>query len=73
MEKLDTLLEWRDAQIAGELFMGLPDAWYDDVTWVCESGHISRRYLKSEALGSNVCLACHKPIVLSLQKQQKKN
>jgi len=63
-DELEKLLTWRDKQITGELFMGLPDAWYDEVTWACESGHISHRYLKSEALGQNVCFACMKPIVL---------
>lgn len=59
----DRLVIWRDSKIRGELFMGLPDAWYEHPTWACENGHISHLYLKSERLG-DVCLACRKPIVL---------
>lgn len=59
----DRLVIWRDSQICGELFIGLPDAWYEKPTWACENGHISHRYLKSEKEGC-ICLACMKPIVL---------
>lgn len=63
MSPADRLVIWRNSQITGELFMDLPDAWYDNPTWACENGHISKRYLKSEKLG-DVCLACSKPILL---------
>ncbi len=64
--KLNKLVAWRDSQIADgvELFMGLPDLWYDDLTWGCENGHISSRYLKSERYGGDVCLCCYKPVIL---------
>jgi hypothetical protein len=51
---------WHAAQIeaavtAGEeMFMGFPDRWYETPVWGCENGHLSRRYLKSEALGGDV-------------------
>lgn len=52
-------------QMSGRLmFMGLPDEWYEPVTYACENGHISHRYLKSEAIGKNVCLGCMKDIYL---------
>lgn len=44
-----------------ELFMGIPDSWWDDPTWLCGNGHVSKRYLKSEKRGS-LCLACGEPV-----------
>jgi len=46
-----------------EMFMGLPDMWYEPFTICCPNGHVSHRYLKSEEKG-NVCLACHEPTYL---------
>ena len=52
------------ASLAGEeMFLGIPDRWYEPVTFGCENGHISRRYLKSEDHGS-LCLACQSPVVI---------
>ncbi len=45
----------RDA--GGEMFMGLPDRWYEPTTYGCRGGHVSHAYLKSEESG-NVCLEC---------------
>lgn len=65
-EKLKT---WRDLQalkalLAGEpMFMGFPDAWYEDRHWACVNGHVSTTYLKSEERGS-LCLACKEPVIL---------
>lgn len=65
----DALIAWRDAEAKaaearGELmFMGKPDAWYDDPHWFCEGGHVSGTYLKCEEEG-NRCLACHAPVFL---------
>ena len=61
--KYDQLIKWQHSQIIGELFMGLPDSWYEKPTWACAMGHLSYRYLKSEKLG-DVCLSCRKSIVL---------
>ena len=59
----DRLVIWRDSKISGELFMGLPDHWYESPTWACEKGHISHHYIKSEARGA-ICSCCMKPVVL---------
>lgn len=50
----------------GHKFMGTPDEWYDPPHWWCDNGHRSARYLKSEALGYNACLAggCRLPVYL---------
>ena len=55
----------RDALIltAGPLFLGLPDRWYEEPTWGCPSGHVSRRYLKSDGRGA-LCLSCHEVVYL---------
>jgi hypothetical protein len=47
----------------GEMFIGMPDAWYEPFTICCPNGHVSHRYLKSEERG-NVCLACYEPTYL---------
>ena len=43
------------------MFMGIPDRWYEDATWLCENGHVSKHYLKSSVNGA-VCLGCLKPV-----------
>jgi hypothetical protein len=63
---LTELVAWRDgaaAKTPGEAFLGLPDAWYDDVHLFCRNGHVSKRYLKSEKHGA-ICLACRESVVL---------
>lgn len=68
-EKLQAYLKAKkqEAKDAGvNFFMGVPDSWYYDndfrPTFCCQNGHVSNRYLKSEALGANVCLSCMKPV-----------
>lgn len=59
---LVALIEWREdlartAEARGqEMFMGIPDAWFDDPHWFCINGHVSHRYLRTDT-GSR-CLAC---------------
>jgi len=66
---VERLVTWRDtlaeqeAASGAEMFMGLPDKWYEPPTFACENGHISKRYLKSETSG-DVCLACGKRVYL---------
>lgn len=49
----------------GEMWFDSPSRWYDEgPTWRCENDHVSRIYLKSEEEG-DICLACHKPLVLT--------
>jgi hypothetical protein len=71
MTPYDRLVALQDREIAAaqaageEFFLDLPDAWYEPrPTYGCESGHISHRYLKSEAQMRSLCLDCHKPLVL---------
>lgn len=51
----------------GTFFMGWPDRWWDAPHWRCRNGHVSTRYLKSEALGYDACLAggCQEPLCLT--------
>ncbi|HEX5213300.1 MAG TPA: hypothetical protein VFW22_16365 [Pseudolabrys sp.] len=63
------LLLWRDDVANSEqergraLFMGKPDAWYEDPHWFCINGHVSGRYLSTETRGER-CLACGAPVIL---------
>jgi hypothetical protein len=43
-----------------ELFMGVPDEWYENPLHCCNNGHINGMYLKSSEKGA-VCLTCHEP------------
>lgn len=60
------LVEWRnqralDAGDGGdEVFMGLPDSWYDDIHFGCAEGHVSNTVLTTESRGDR-CLACGNP------------
>lgn len=55
----------RLAQAAGEkMFMGIPDAWYDDPHWRCPNNHVSSRYLMTEERGDR-CLRCQEPVMLT--------
>lgn len=46
MNKLELLLYWRKNKIKeavinnDELFLGIPDSWYNDITFICKNGHI---------------------------------
>ena len=46
-------------------FQGIPEAAFEDSRWWCENGHISKRYLKSEETGRDLCLACGEPVRLA--------
>lgn len=65
---LTALVEWREAlaneaQANGaEMFMGVPDEWFDHPHWFCTNGHVSHVYLRTD-LGSR-CLTCRDYVVL---------
>lgn len=65
---LRALVEWRDdlakaAEARGdEMFMGVPDAWFEEPHWFCTKGHVSRVYLRSKS-GSR-CMACQGEVIL---------
>lgn len=56
------LIDWREdlaraAQSRGdEMFMGVPEAWFDVPHWFCAQGHVSRVYLRTDS-GAR-CMAC---------------
>ena len=66
--KKQKLINWVNlkiqiAKVSGEeFFFDVPDSWYEPIRFGCENGHVSKMYLKSESLGLNLCLECHKPI-----------
>lgn len=59
---------WQESEIklaeeAGEeMFMGIPDKWFEPMIRGCRNGHVSRMVLKSEKLGRDACLACMEPV-----------
>jgi len=53
----------KEAKATGaEMFMGIPDAWYEPPHWGCDNGHVSRAYLKTR--DGCACLECHKPLAI---------
>jgi hypothetical protein len=61
------LMGWHLDQIAraeaksGEpMFMGVPDRWFDDLTFRCTTGHVSKTILKTDR--GDECLACRAPV-----------
>lgn len=68
-ELFQALITWRDAEAKvaearGEkMFMGKPDAWFDEPHWFCINGHVSGTFLKCEVDGDR-CLACHERVIL---------
>lgn len=66
----EKLSAWQKLKVAEarengeEFFLNFPDNWYEPYPlWGCESGHLSRMYLKSETRGT-ICLSCKKPLYL---------
>lgn len=47
-----------------EWWFGKPDAWFENPTWRCASGHVSKVFLKSEERG-DLCLACQMSVQLT--------
>lgn len=43
-------------------FMGLPDAWFDDRTVICQNGHVSTSILKTDR--GDRCLACTSQVLM---------
>jgi hypothetical protein len=70
MNKTEILEQWLKEQIhkeessGAEMFLGVPDKWYEPVHLCCINGHVSHRYLKSEAKGGNVCMSCFEPVYI---------
>jgi hypothetical protein len=59
---------WRDmlakqADERGEkMFLGKPDAWFDDLHWFCPNGHVSGIFLSGDS--GDRCLACGEPVLM---------
>lgn len=54
----------------GPFFLDLPERWLDDPHWRCENGHVSRYYIKSEELSSNICVECRGVVYLTSPEDQ---
>lgn len=56
----------------GETFLGVPARWCDPPgpKYRCVNNHISRRVLKSEAAGCDLCLACHGRLTLTFPEDE---
>lgn len=53
-----------------EMFMKIPDRWYEKPRWRCQNDHVSVMYLKSEAAGRDLCLECYEPVYLSFPEDK---
>lgn len=55
------------AEAAGlELFLGIPDAWYEpEPNYGCPNGHVSRIYIKHDGGGpTHRCPRCFEPVAI---------
>ena len=65
---IEVIRIWRDmlAEQAGArgepMFMGKPEAWYDDPHWFCATGHVSGLIIKSH--DGDLCMACLEPVIM---------
>lgn len=71
-ELRERLKALKDAeQVAGyEMFLGIPDRWYEKPRWRCRNDHVSTGYLKSEAVGGDLCLKCGEPVNLTFPEDK---
>lgn len=63
-EKLEAWIKER-IEIAKEngddMFLSIPEKWYNPIWYCCNNGHVNDSYLKSEMFGGCVCLDCYQP------------
>lgn len=66
---LRALYVWRNEAAKAEeatgekMFLGKPERWFEDVSWGCTTGHVSRTILKCEEDGDR-CLECNAPVLM---------
>jgi len=65
-------LKRRAHEEGGEMFFGMPDRWYEPPgpKYRCVNDHVSKRVLKSEAAGCDLCLACHARLTLTFPEDK---
>jgi hypothetical protein len=61
----------KDAEKASgaEMFLGIPDRWFEPPHWRCTNDHVGGAYLKSEVKG-DLCLQCHQPVALTFPEDR---
>ena len=72
MTTLNRLVRWiralkkRCAARGEEMFMGIPDRWYEEggAAYRCRNGHVSHMVLKSSEKG-DCCLECNEELVMT--------
>lgn len=68
-DRLQALKDTEEAAGA-PMFLGTPDRWYENPRWRCVNNHVSRVYLKSEAVGADLCLKCYEPVRLTFPEDR---
>jgi len=57
-------------QAAGhEMFLGVPDHWYESPRWRCRKDHVSTMYLKADGRG-DLCLECMEPVNMTFPEDK---
>jgi hypothetical protein len=61
---------FKDAEEAAgnEMFMGIPDRWYEKPHWRCINEHVSTMYLKSQE--GDLCLKCYEPLRMTFPEDK---
>jgi hypothetical protein len=59
-----------EEEAAGEpMFMGLPDRWYEDLTFRCINNHVSKRILKNSHSG-DLCFRCFEGTIITFPEDK---
>lgn len=66
--EMHLLLAWRHGEISrvaaagGELFMGIPDDWYEEPRFGCAFGHVARMIISGSS--GDRCQSCGRPMAI---------
>lgn len=53
-----------------EMFLGIPNRWYEKPRWRCRNNHVSSMYLKSEGVGADLCLGCFQAVYMTFPEDR---
>ena len=67
-----TGLRKKEEESGAKMFLGFPDRWFQgsDPLYRCRNDHVTKCRLKSEALGSYLCLECYEPAFITFPEDE---
>lgn len=64
------VLKEAERNAGAEMFLDIPDRWYEVPHWRCPNDHVSTAYLKSDAKRADLCLKCYEPVRLTFPEDR---